>query len=401
MHAAKETFTWIEEQSPAMRSLVEQWCRINSGTDNLVGVGAMYDQLEEVFAPFAGEVQRIPVTAPTIIGESGEPVLRPLGDALSVRCRPAAPVQVFLGGHMDTVYPVDSPFQDVTEIDADTLLGPGVADMKGGLVVMLFALRALERSSVKEKIGWEVLIGADEEIGSPGSAPLFEEAAKRNSVGLVFEPSLPDGAFISQRKGSGNYTAVIRGRTAHVGREFSEGRSTMVIAAELVSQLHGLNSDQVIVNIGQIQGGGPVNVVPDLALVRFNLRVDDVEAYDNAMRTIHGYAAQLDERDGYSVTIHESHFRAPKPFTDSTKALFSMVEQCATELGLPYHQRASGGVCDGNILANSGLPTIDTLGVRGGKIHTPEEYLILPSLVERAKLTTSLLTQLAEGGFNG
>ena len=158
--------------------------------------------------------------------------------------------------------------------DDGTLNGPGVADAKGGIVVMLHALQALEASPLAEHIGWEVLLNPDEEIGSPGSRPLIDSIAPRCDFGLLFEPALGDNQLVSWRKGSGNFSLLVRGRSAHAGRAFAEGRNALVAAAKVVQAISDLNTDpEVTFNVARIDGGSPMNVVPDLAIVRANVRV--------------------------------------------------------------------------------------------------------------------------------
>ena len=197
----------------------------------------------------------------------------PLGQAIAITKRPKAPLRILLNIHLDTVYPPDSSFQAVRE-EVGTLHGPGVADAKGGLAVMLTALEALERSPNAERIGWRVLLNPDEEIGSPGSASLLADTARDCQFGLLFEPALPDGALVNRRRGSGNFSIIVRGRAAHVGRDFEAGRSALVAAAKISLQLHSLNQSLpgVTLNVGAIDGGGPANVVPDLAICRINIR---------------------------------------------------------------------------------------------------------------------------------
>ena len=150
--------------------------------------------------------------------------------------------------------------------------GPGVIDAKGGLVVLLTAIDAVERSDLAGNLGWELFLNTDEEIGSPGSAAFFAEAAKRNHLALLFEPAMPDGALVSERKGSGNFSLVVRGRAAHAGRDFSAGRNAIVAAADFAVAVHRLNGTipEVTLNVARIDGGGPANVVPDLAVCRLN-----------------------------------------------------------------------------------------------------------------------------------
>ena len=143
---------------------------------------------------------------------------------------------------------------------------------------MLTALKALEASPLAGKIGWEVLLNADEEIGSPGSIGVIKQIAARCDLGLLYEPALPDGTLVSWRKGSGNFSFVVRGKAAHAGREFEKGRNAIVAASRLIDEIANLNTDpEVTYNAGRISGGGPLNVVPDLAIGRVNVRVKTVE----------------------------------------------------------------------------------------------------------------------------
>jgi len=325
----------------------------------------------------------------------------PLGQAISIRKHPTAALRVFLGIHMDTVYGVDDPFQKVEQVDYQTLRGPGVIDAKGGLAVMLIALEALERSEVAGRIGWGVLINSDEEIGSPGASALLAEGAQRNHLGLVFEPALEDGAMVSQRKGSGNFSIVIRGRSAHAGRDFHAGRNAIVAAAEFASACAKLNGmiPEATINVGRIDGGGPVNVVPELAIVRVNARVARRDDQSRIEMEFDRIGAAVAARHEVSVQIHGEFLSPPKVLDDRTRELCAGIEECGRELDIPIRWRGSGGASDGNKLAAAGLPVIDTMGPRGGNLHSPAEFLLVDSLTERAKLCASLLLKLAGGEF--
>src|SRR5204863_2170903 len=181
---------WIDLQRERMVNRVIAWANVNSHTHHLAGLEKMSAAVGEALRELGATPEWIDLPAAESIDEKGDVVREPLGRAVRARVRPDAPLCIFLGIHIDTVYPVDHPFQLVRQIDANTINGPGVIDAKGGLVVLLTALAALETSEFRNRIGWEVLINSDEEIGSPGSAALLVEAAKRNHVGLVFEPAL-------------------------------------------------------------------------------------------------------------------------------------------------------------------------------------------------------------------
>ena len=393
------TLRWIDQQRDRMIRLVTDWANVNSGTRNLAGLGRMANLLCDSFCELGGDLTRVSLPAHESIDSRGNRVARPLGPAISLRKRPSADLRVFLGIHMDTVYGPEDPFQHVEWADAATLRGPGVIDAKGGLAVMLVALEALERSEFAGRLGWEILINPDEEIGSPGSVHLFEQAAHRNHVGLVFEPVFPDGSLVSERKGSGNFDAVIRGRAAHAGRDFQAGRNAVVAAADLsvlVSRMNGSIPDATL-NVGRIDGGGAVNVVPDLAIVRLNARVARVADQQKVESELRRVVREVADRHEVSAELHGRFLSPPKLLDDRTRELCNGIETCGRDLGLAIQWRTSGGVSDGNKLAAAGLPVIDTMGPRGGNLHSPQEYLLVDSLTERARLTALVLLRLATG----
>lgn len=386
-----------------MRRLVTEWAGINSGTYNLPGLATLSARLENEFAVLGGELKLLDLPPERCIDSRGNEIATPLGRAISIRKRPGAPIRIFLGIHYDTVYGPDHAFQEVQQIDTDTLRGPGVVDAKGGLVVMLIALEALERSGQANQIGWEVLINPDEEVGAPGSIGLFNEAAARNHLGLLFEPAFPDGSLVSERKGSGNFSVVFRGKSAHAGRAFASGRNAIVAAADFALSAHRLNGmiPEMTLNIGRIDGGGRVNVVPDLAIVRLNVRIMHVEDQQTIQAELSRIANEVAARQDVSTQVHGGFLSPPKVLDARTRELCRQIESCGTKLGIPITWTRSGGVSDGNKLAAAGLPNIDTLGPRGGNLHSPEEYLSFSSLTERASLTALLLLKFASDGNKG
>src|SRR5690606_9104356 len=198
---------------------------------------------------------------------------------LVLRVRPEAGRRFLLTGHMDTVYPAEHPFQQGRWLDADTYNAPGAADMKGGLAVILAALEAFEASPVARPIGYDVLVNAAEETGSLSSAPLIAELARGKTAALTYEPStLPDGTLAHARGGSGNYSLVVSGRSAHAGRNPQDGRNAVVAAAALAVALKAMQHADLSVNPARIEGGSANNVVPDHAVLRFNIRPKSTEA---------------------------------------------------------------------------------------------------------------------------
>lgn len=392
--------TWLHGQKEAMVGLVEKWANINSGSSNLDGLARMATCLKQDFQVLGADVSEIPLPNTTGINSHGDKIEVKHGCNLLFQKRRNAPLRIFLGGHMDTVYGADSPFQKTSRPDPHTLKGPGVVDMKGGLVILLKALECLERSPFAEKIGWEVLINSDEEIGSMASEPLFRECAKRNQLGLIFEPAFPDGALVSARKGAMNYTIVCRGKAAHVGRDFHLGKNAVTGLARLLLKIEDLNLQKgIILNVGSIFGGGPSNIVPDLAVAKINIRIENREQGAFIKNHLEKLAKEANQNKGVSFYLHQGAERPPKPFDAKQQVLFEKFASCAKELGTEIRWKPTGGVCDGNLLAAEGLPVIDTLGAIGGNMHTHEEFLSIDSLVQRATLTACFLMQLAEGNI--
>ncbi|TRW14287.1 hydrolase [Glacieibacterium frigidum] len=384
----------------AMLARVEAWAAINSGSRNLPGLAAMADALAPALEAL-GRVRRVDAAPATIIGADG--ATRPLahGQNLHLVVRPDAHVRVLLTGHMDTVFPADSPFQTCRWLDSTTLNGPGSADMKGGIAVMLAALMAFEASPFASALGYEVVLNSDEEVSSPGSAPFLAEAARRCHLGLTYEPALPDGTLAGARKGSGNFSAVVRGRAAHAGREIEAGRNAVLAASDLALRLAALMQTHpgTSVNPAKIDGGGPNNIVPDLAVLRFNVRPAMPEGQAAVTAAIDALIAEVAAAHDVSITLDGGFARPPKPMDANQLRLFELVRDCGRDLGLGIAWRDTGGVCDGNNLAATGLAVVDTLGPRGGAIHSHDEYLCTDSLVERAQLSALLLMRVAQHGW--
>jgi glutamate carboxypeptidase len=399
---------WIDSQKPTLLRRVKQWVAINTFSLNVAGLNQLLPKLQDTFKVLEGESRCIELPPQKILDSDGNFKSQPLGHALVIAKRPQASLQILFGGHFDTVYSPSVLFQNVEEVENDIWKGPGVADMKGGIAILLTALEAFERSPFAQYIGWKILLTPDEEIGSPGSAPLYETAAKHFHFGLIFEPSFPDGAFVSQRKGSTTFTIVVQGKAAHVGRDFAQGRSAVFPLVRFIHNLEKLFSDpDLIVNVADVEAKGPVNIVPSLAHCRVNLRSSNLDTLEKASKQLKLFALQS-ETEGIKIEVVQDSFRAPKYFDSETQHLFQVYASCAQELNIPFQLRSTGGVCDGNILAGAGLPTLDTAGAVGGALHTLDEYLILSSLVDRAKLAALFLFKLAsqqqaiqKGAFHG
>ncbi|MFL6733951.1 MAG: hydrolase, partial [Sphingomicrobium sp.] len=256
-----------------MLNQVLGWTAINSGSRNLAGLAQIATSLADDFAALPGELRLIDAAPVEEVTASGDVRELEHGRNLHMIVRPDAAVQLLFTGHMDTVFGADHPFQQTHWIEEGVLGGPGVADMKGGIALMLAALKAVETSSAAPALGYEIIINSDEEVGSPGSAALIASAARGKRAALTYEPAaLPDGTLAGARPGSGNYAFTIRGRSAHAGRNPEDGRNAIVAAADLAMRLDRAKGPRLSINPARIDGGGPSNVVPDLAILRVNLR---------------------------------------------------------------------------------------------------------------------------------
>tara|TARA_R110002012_G_scaffold47320_4_gene124052 strand:+ start:457 stop:1698 length:1242 start_codon:yes stop_codon:yes gene_type:complete len=390
---------WLDPRYDQTLDRLKTWSAINSGTGNIDGLAQMVDAILPAFAELDADTKIIDLPDGEAVSPGGDSVPVRYGKVLQFSKRPQAPVRALLCIHYDTVFGPESPFQTPRHINDTTLNGPGVADAKGGILTILNALAALERSPFANGIGWDVVLNPDEETGSAGSAPILAERARAADFGMIFEPALADGTLAGARKGSGNFSIRIKGKAAHAGREFYAGHSAMVAAARCVTALDALNGTigDATFNIGKIDGGGPVNIVPDTAIVRFNVRVATHDERHSAEASINAIIDQLNAMNGITADLHGCFGRAPKEMAGKTKALFEWVRDIGSDLDLDIAWKATGGCCDGNNLAEAGLPNIDTLGVCGGLIHSDQEFVKLDSLIERAKLSALILMKAGAG----
>ncbi len=394
---------WLESQYDEMVAKLVYLAGINSGSYNIAGLERMAAELNHLFGVLGGQAHRVALEPATRIDDDGEPRLYEFGPLLHLSKHPNASLRVLLVGHMDTVFGTEHAFQRVERLSPTQLKGPGVADLKGGLLVMLKALECLERSPWAGRLGWEVVLNPDEELGSPGSAAHLRAAAGRSDFGLVYEPAMADGALAGARKGSGNFTAVVYGRAAHAGRAHHLGRNALRAAADFLVAVDELNGRRpgVTVNPGFVHGGGPVNVVPDRAVVRFNIRLSDPADEAWVLGCLAAIDREINARDGITLSLHGDFGRKPKILDAAHRRLFDWLRCCGRTLGLDITWRDTGGCCDGNNLSAAGLPNIDTMGVIGGGLHSVDEYIELPSLIERSRLSALLLLGLASGRCDG
>lgn len=359
-----------------MLALVEAWAAVNSGSGNLDGLKTMAGLLADAFSALPGHLELVPPDPVAIVDPDGSARQVEHGAHLLLTVRPQAPVQMLFTGHYDTVFGADHPFQTLRWLEDGRLNGPGTADMKGGLALMLAALKAVETTPAASRIGYQVLIDSDEEVGSPSSAALIARCAQGKAAAFTYEPALPDGTLAGARAGSGNFSIVITGRSAHAGRNPEEGRNALLAAADLALRLEKAIGPRLSVNPARIDGGSPNNVVPDHAVLRVNFRPHTPEDEARARSHLDSAAAIVAAQREVQIHVHGGFGRPPKPLDAAAERLFGLVKDCGADLGLDVAWRATGGVCDGNNIAAQGVPVVDTMGARGGAIHSEDEFQI-------------------------
>ncbi|MBI1400469.1 hydrolase [Hyphomonas sp.] len=382
-----------------MLDRTKRWSAHNTGSLNTDGLRRFAPRLADAFSALEAEIKLNEGAAFESVGADGETSEAHTGPIVEISARPQAPVQIVMSGHYDTVF-APGVFETVTDLPDGRVNGPGMADMKGGICVMLEALRTFEASRLKDQLGYRIVLTPDEEIGNFASSEALRRAASSGAlIGMTYEPAMETGAMAGGRKGSAVFDIVLHGRAAHAGRAKEEGRSAIEAAAELVVGLEALNNqfDGVTFNVGSIDGGAPVNIVPDLAIVRFGARAPDHQAAEWATQSVQKLFERAVSRDGIHGHLHGGFYRPPKPRNGAQQALFEAVHSTGRAIGLDLEFVDTGGVCEGNNIFAAGVPNVDTLGVRGGRIHSPDEFVITESFPERALLSALLLNRLADG----
>lgn len=394
----------LNDRQDAMVERTVSWSKHNTGSWNTAGLKTFAPKLTDAFSELDANVELQPAPPFEAVNDKGEVYAVETSGILRVNARPEAPVQIVMSGHYDTVFPENGGFDDVTDLGGGRLNGPGLADMKGGLVVMLEALKAFEAGPDKDKIGYQIVVTPDEEIGNFASDGALREAASSGAlIGMTYEPCMETGAMSGGRKGSSVFDIVLHGRAAHAGRAKMDGRSAIEAAAEVVIGLEALNEkyDGVSVNVGRIDGGSAVNIVPDLAIIRFGARAPDQAAANWVTGEIEKIFQRALQRDGITGHLHGGFYRPPKPRNKAQQALFDAVAGTGEALGLNIEFVDTGGVCEGNNIFAAGVPNVDTLGVRGGRIHSAEEFVDTDSFSERAALSALILNRLVDGRIDG
>ena len=360
---------------------------VDCGSYTPDGVNIIADRVAEALRAEGASVERIPH-----LPADGE---APLGDVVVGRI-PGEGRPVLLIGHMDTVFDPGTAAARPFRVDGDRALGPGVTDMKAGLLAGLHALAALRAHGSLPPITF--VANPDEEIGSPFSTPIIRRLAPEHGAVLVLECARANGDIVSARKGIADYELTLTGRAAHAGVEPEKGRSAILEAAHQVLALHGLNGrwPTVTVNAGLIRGGTRPNVVAERCDLQVDLRAATADAFDAAAAEVERLARQPTV-EGVTVAVRRIASHPPMEKTAASAELVARAAEIAAALGFELRDAATGGASDANTTAAMGIPTIDGLGPVGGDDHSVDEWLDVTSIVPRTTLLAALIARVGTG----
>ena len=366
---------WLDKRSHEMLDLLGRIVSVNSYTYNKAGV----DRVATIIAQAAEDMGLTVETVPG--GEYGDHLV-----ARTPACGRGGG-QVLFCGHMDTVYPESLGFTGF-RTEGDKAFGPGVIDMKGGLVVGLYALRAMQELDLAPDLPAAFVFNSEEEVGSPSSAGLIRREAEKSLFALVFECSGINGEAATGRKGKATYIMDVRGRAGHAGAADGPKPSAVLELAEKIIALEALNDTErgVSVNVGQISGGTGPNIVAAEATAMIDTRYmtrQDGKALAEAVAEI----VEKPVIPGTECEISISSSRPAMEPSSANRAIFKIAEKQSKLLGTRIAEEFRGGVSDANLIADAGIPVLDGLGPAGEHDHSPREYMVVSSLAERTALT--------------
>lgn len=372
---------WLEARRPEMLALLEEVVNIDSGSYDKAGVDAVGERFARFFAEEGVPVEIIPNAD--------------YGDALRATARGGgANRPIVLLGHRDTVFPEGEAARRPFTIRDGRAYGPGVCDMKGGLVINAFALAAFHRFG-GAPAPVVALMTSDEEIGSPACRPLIEETARGARAVFNSEPGRPNGDVVTGRKGGVFMRLEVFGKAAHSGGNFAEGVSAIGELAHKIVRLHALTdlAAGVTVNVGLVSGGQSVNTVAPFAAAEADLRYVTPDQRETVMEKIMAIVEET-RTPGASAALSIKGEFLPLVPDDGSRALFEAYEAAMAEAGFPVAGQFAGGCADSGFTASVGCPTICAVGPVGGKAHSPEEYLEVDSIVPRAQALARAIMRL-------
>jgi len=374
--------TWLQEKLPEFIDDLRLLVDVDCGTANKAGVDAVGGLFRERLRTAGFELTEFPLTE---YGHCCLATLRGTGQA-----------RILLMGHLDTVYPDGTAAARPMRSEGRRIIGPGVSDMKSGLLAGLYAVRGLQHVGFNDFGRIDFFVNSEEEVGSPVSQKLYRPAARQADAALVLEAARANGDIVSARKGGGVYHLTVRGRQAHAGVEPEKGANAIVELAGCIQELTALNGlhPGTTVNVGVIEGGTQSNVVPDRATAEVDVRFSTAAAGQALDRAIHrvGSAPKV---PGTRVEVSGGIEKGPMEKTPAVAYLVELAQGVAAQIGVAFNDVQTGGNSDGNHMAEQGLPVLDGLGPIGGDDHSPTEFLDADSIVPRTALLAGLIASIA------
>lgn len=369
--------SFLDRQLPRFLSDLGSLVNIDSGSHNKAGVDTVGRLARAKFRGIGCEITEFPVDD--------------YGDCFMATLKGSGQARVLLIGHLDTVYPDGTAAQRPLRFEGGRAYGPGVTDMKAGILAGLHAMAALHATGFTDFAELSFFANTDEEVGSPISRDLYRQPALQSDAVLVLEAARANGDIVSARKGGGTYYLTVRGRAAHAGVEPEKGANAILELAHQVVALQALNglSPGTTVNVGVIQGGTRSNVVPEEATAEIDVRFVTRQAMEELDRAIRGQVAHTTV-PGTRIKLRGNH-KGPMERTTAIGLLVELAQQAAHQLGFEIRDTSTGGTSDANFTAALGIPTLDGLGPIGGADHSPGEYLELNSIVPRTALLAKLI----------
>jgi glutamate carboxypeptidase len=393
----------LASRQPRMEADLAEYVAIPTGSGHEPGLARLRAIFRARLAALGAEVGELAGDPrPAWIVQPGQSADAPPPPALCAVARGGKGRPVLLTGHLDTVHDPFGAFQTLVREAANgsggRAVGPGAIDMKGGLVIMIHALEVLAEVGIAP--AWTVLLNSDEETGSLHSQRAIRAEARacatRGGFGLAMEPSLPDGSLVVERLGSATFRIECEGRAAHAGRDFAQGVSAVnALAAKILDAARLVDLDAgTVVNIGPLEGAKATNIVADRARAWGNARFRDAAREDAVKAGLLALATVADAPLPRTRVDYEPN-RPAKPETPAVRAIAEEARSVGEALGEKVGFGKSGGVSDGNLMQAEGLPTLDTMGPRGGNLHRTDEYIELPSMAPRAATLAILLARAA------
>jgi glutamate carboxypeptidase len=385
MIGAKKLRERIEPRQSEIIEDLKQVVSIDSPTFPGEGTTKVASYFEARYRNIGGDVDRIP-------GTHG------VGDHLTIRFRGKRldKPKLFLIGHCDTVFPEGEVARRPFTITGERAMGPGIIDMKGGLVTCLYAIEALLAEGFDDFGTIAILYDTDEERGNPSSRGLIEEMGEFAAAALILEPARADGSIVSARMGSAIGTISIEGIAAHAGVDPERGRSAVEEVARQIVRAYDLVRPGGTLNVTGLSGGERPHIVADQAGCMIEIRAWQQETLD-AMRNDLAKNIQTPNVDGTHLSFSEGGERPAMETGEETETLLSLAEEIASDAGVSFSHTRTGGGSDGNYLTPMRVPVLDGLGPVGGGLHTVDEYIELPSLVARTAMLAALIERISSG----